>query len=643
MKILLLFIPLCLFAQNPNTAIYPGAVATDAQLTVACRVDTTITGDMTGISTSVTVASTTGMLNGCTITVGSEHMLICGISGSTVSFGYSSCPNVDGRGFSQTIATTHAASSRALGNITPWSHNQMAAEIKAIETGGAMVYPVPGVANSTGSAWGTSYSVVTTLGTPGANTNLPTEAAVRAAISSAGGGDASTNTSTSVDSEIALFSGTAGKTIKRATGTGIAKVTSGVLGTAVAGDFPTLNQNTTGTASAAPVFAGSGGVTVSSSATPAFSFAASSSKSPTVIKFTPVVNVTGPTFSNLSAGARSLLFITTDGTHTWSWNSTVADNVCNVWTQTAGTTIAEVFVDPDGTTVHGGSCIGGPTGLLSLVTTGTVCASNPASGSLCVWADLTDNTVKAKDASGNITVLPRSAASRTANQFVTHIPGTGIAATAAIAQADLPVMTGDSGSGGAKGAVPAPATGDAAAGKFLKADGTWVAPSGSGAASDAHYVTTQAESGLSAESNLGALSTGWVKIAVSAGVATPSTVSVTLPYGCAVGDPAGSALSTGVLCYVVVPMAGTITGWDIVVDAGTATVDAWKIAAGTAKPTVTNTITASAKPAISTGTVIHSTTLTSWTTSVAANDIIGFNLDTVATAKYITVNLQIAH
>lgn len=50
-----------------------------------------------------------------------------------------------------------------------------------------------------------------------------------------GGGDASTNTSTSVDSEIALFSGTAGKTIKRATQTGILKATSGVIGTATAG------------------------------------------------------------------------------------------------------------------------------------------------------------------------------------------------------------------------------------------------------------------------------------------------------------------------------------------------------------------------------------------------------------------------
>lgn len=48
-------------------------------------------------------------------------------------------------------------------------------------------------------------------------------------------GDASTNTSTSVDSEVALFSSTGGKLLKRATSTGIPKLTSGVLSTAAAG------------------------------------------------------------------------------------------------------------------------------------------------------------------------------------------------------------------------------------------------------------------------------------------------------------------------------------------------------------------------------------------------------------------------
>jgi hypothetical protein len=37
----------------------------------------------------------------------------------------------------------------------------------------------------------------------------------------------------------------------------------------------------------------------------------------------------------------------------------------------------------------------------------------------------------------------------------------------------MPLMVGDSGSGGTSGAVPKPASGDAAANKYLKANGTW--------------------------------------------------------------------------------------------------------------------------------------------------------------------------
>lgn len=77
-----------------------------------------------------------------------------------------------------------------------------------------------------------------------------------ATISGAGLGDASTNTASSVDSEITLFSGTGGKTLKRATGTGVAHVTSGVLSASavvltseVSGALPIANG---GTATATP-------------------------------------------------------------------------------------------------------------------------------------------------------------------------------------------------------------------------------------------------------------------------------------------------------------------------------------------------------------------------------------------------------
>jgi len=49
--------------------------------------------------------------------------------------------------------------------------------------------------------------------------------------------------------------------------------------------------------------------------------------------------------------------------------------------------------------------------------------------------------------------------------------------------AALDAMVGDSGSGGTKGLVPAPSAGDAAASKYLKADGTWATVSGGGSPS----------------------------------------------------------------------------------------------------------------------------------------------------------------
>lgn len=60
-------------------------------------------------------------------------------------------------------------------------------------------------------------------------------------------GDASTNTATSVDNEIALFSGTDGKTIKRATGSGLVKSANGVFSTITAPSGDVVGTNDTQT------------------------------------------------------------------------------------------------------------------------------------------------------------------------------------------------------------------------------------------------------------------------------------------------------------------------------------------------------------------------------------------------------------
>lgn len=76
-----------------------------------------------------------------------------------------------------------------------------------------------------------------------------------------GGGDASTNTAVSVDSEVALFSGAGGKTLKRATTTGLLKASSGVLSAAIAGTDYVVPGGTVATATqlaADPAPCGSG-------------------------------------------------------------------------------------------------------------------------------------------------------------------------------------------------------------------------------------------------------------------------------------------------------------------------------------------------------------------------------------------------
>jgi hypothetical protein len=65
-------------------------------------------------------------------------------------------------------------------------------------------------------------------------TNLSITGTTLDASAGGGGGDV-TGQASSVDSEVALFSGTTGKIIKRATGSGIPKLTSGVLSIGTAG------------------------------------------------------------------------------------------------------------------------------------------------------------------------------------------------------------------------------------------------------------------------------------------------------------------------------------------------------------------------------------------------------------------------
>lgn len=105
----------------------------------------------------------------------------------------------------------------------------------------------------------------------------------------------------------------------------------------------------------------------------------------------------------------------------------------------------------------------------------------------------------------------------------------------------------------------------------------------------------------------------------------------------------GVQIATGVQRLdLVVPYACTITGWTLLADqSGSIVVDIWKDTYANYPPTVADTITASAKPTITTATKAQSSTLTGWTTSLTAGDVLRFNVDSVTTCTYVGLYLTV--
>jgi len=99
-------------------------------------------------------------------------------------------------------------------------------------------------------------------------------------------------------------------------------------------------------------------------------------------------------------------------------------------------------------------------------------------------------------------------------------------------------------------------------------------------------------------------------------------------------------IQPGVVGYVVMPYAGTITGWSIAANvSGSIRFDIWK--ANNALPTVANTIVASAKPALTSVQYLSSTTLTGWTTTFIAGDVFAFFVETATTIKNATISIRV--
>jgi hypothetical protein len=110
-------------------------------------------------------------------------------------------------------------------------------------------------------------------------------------------------------------------------------------------------------------------------------------------------------------------------------------------------------------------------------------------------------------------------------------------------------------------------------------------------------------------------------------------------------DGGGATVGSGIKGDITVPFACTISEWTLLADqSGTIAVDIWKDTYANYPPTIADVITGSAVPTITTATKAQSSTLTGWTTTIAAGDTLRFNVNASpapATITRVTLSLKV--
>lgn len=111
---------------NPQTPIFPTALATDLELLVATnRALSKLVSPIDAVQTEFTVTDGNKFQVPCVVQIDTEIIRVGSKSGNVLQ----SCT----RGFALTGATTHGQNADVKGYILAYHHNQMAAEIKSIE------------------------------------------------------------------------------------------------------------------------------------------------------------------------------------------------------------------------------------------------------------------------------------------------------------------------------------------------------------------------------------------------------------------------------------------------------------------------------------------------------------------------------
>lgn len=107
-------------------------------------------------------------------------------------------------------------------------------------------------------------------------------------------------------------------------------------------------------------------------------------------------------------------------------------------------------------------------------------------------------------------------------------------------------------------------------------------------------------------------------------------------------DGGGVVLPTGIVGEFEVPYAATINRSTLLCfPTGGIQFDIWKSTYAGAMPTVANTIVASAPPTITNDVKSQDTTLSGWTTSIAAGDILRYNINSISGVQRVSLTLKV--
>jgi hypothetical protein len=107
-------------------------------------------------------------------------------------------------------------------------------------------------------------------------------------------------------------------------------------------------------------------------------------------------------------------------------------------------------------------------------------------------------------------------------------------------------------------------------------------------------------------------------------------------------DGAGSAITTGYKGFIQVPYDATIISATLLGDtSGTLVLDIWKDTYANYPPTDADSITGGNEPHLTSTDKYTDSTLTGWTTTINAGDVIAFNVDAASTVTKATLTLEV--